>query len=303
MENIIINPDNYKNQYIQNLNECFKGWGGDREYKWVFERQVGPHHSDILLIENKEDGVIAGSGVSYRQLSNPENSIDIGIMTGSWTLPAARRKGCFTKMINSSKELCRKNEVPFLTAFVTDSNPSSRRLRSEGSFMHPTYHLFSPEVPFKDSKLSAELVDHGVEEHRRIFHTVEQRQSKYLNFQYNFQEFVGQYLQRIKPTTILKIGEDYAILEDGINEIKVLLFTYSDIESLEENMKIITNWCLENKDKKAFFFSTRKQVFEVAGQLGFENLPGYFTILNSFNKEISYERIFENLNINMADKM
>ena len=41
MEKIIINPENYKEQYINNLNQCFNNWGGDKEYNWVFNRIVG----------------------------------------------------------------------------------------------------------------------------------------------------------------------------------------------------------------------------------------------------------------------
>lgn len=305
MEKIRTNPENFQDEYIKNLNIAFDGWGGKKEYDWVFNRKVGNHSSDILLIENEEDGVIAGSGISYRILSDAKRTveIEIGIMTGSWTLPAARRKGCFTKIINSSKELCSKKEVPFLTAFVTDTNPSSRRLRSEGSYMFPTYHLFSPIAPFKDNNLTAKAIDHNEEVYRSIYDRAREQQAKFLNFSYDFPEFVGQYLERIKPTTILKINEDYAILEDGVNESKVLLLTYGDKESLKLNMEKVTNWSLKHKDQRTFFFSTRKEVAEVGEQLEFENLPGYFTILSSSDEETAYRESFKNLNINMADKM
>ena len=304
MEKFVINPENYREEYIKNLNQCFNGWGGAREYNWVFNRKVGEHSSDILLIRNEEDGVIAGSGVSYRKLMGKEVSLDIGIMTGSWTLPAARKKGCFTKMIHCSKDLCEKKQVPFLTAFVTSTNPSSRRLEAEGSYMLPTYHLFSPEVSFRDQNLTpATIINNEKEVYKRVYEAMQEKQSHFLNFRYTFDEFVGQYLERIKKTTILQIGEDFAILEDGVNEVKVLLATYSDKESLGKNIRIITNWCIENRSLKAFFFTTREEFHQIGKELDFQISPGFFTILNSSNSEEVNDKLFNSLNINMADKM
>lgn len=304
MEKFIINPENYQSEYIKNLNECFNGWGGNREYDWVFNRNVGEHPADILLIQNEEDGVIAGSGISYRKLSGKDISVEIGIMTGSWTLPAARKKGCFTKMIHCSKDLCRENDVPFLTAFVTETNPSSRRLEAEGSFMYPTYHLFSPEVPFEDNDLPLiEVLENKVEHYQKIYDTVQETQSGFLNFSYTQEEFIGQYLERIKETTVLKINEDFAILEDGVNEVKVLLLTYSNEASLRTNIKAVTNWCLKNRSLRAFYFTTREEFRKVGESLGFTITPGYFTILNSSDDKVEKEKSFKSLNINMADKM
>ena len=161
MEKIVLNPDNHESQYLDYLNECFPNWGGTTEYDWVFERKVGAFSADILLIENEEDGVIAGSAVSYRKLSQNGQNAEIGIMTGSWTLPAARKKGCFGKMINTSSELCRKKSVPYLTAFVTETNPSCRGLSSAGSYMFPTYHLFSPEELFPGAAAAGARVQDG----------------------------------------------------------------------------------------------------------------------------------------------
>jgi hypothetical protein len=304
MEKFIINPKDYQSQYIKNLNESFNGWGGEKEYEWAFKRKTGEHSSDILLIENEEDGVIAGSGISYRKLTDKDGSIDIGIMTGSWTLPAARKKGCFTKMIHCSKDLCKDKNVPFLTAFVTAVNPSSRRLETEGSYMLPTWHLFSPEVLFEEEGLpKAEIIKPDEKIYHTIYDTVQERQSEFLNFSYKFEEFVGQYLERIKKTIVLRMQDDFVILEDGANEVKVLLLTYSDKESLKSNIKAVTNWCLTNRSLKAFFFSTRPEFEEVCENLDFQIAPGYFTILRSFDEKIDYKKRFKGLNINMADKM
>lgn len=304
MEKFIINPENYQADYIKNLNECFNGWGGERQYHWGLERKVGEYSTDILLIENEEDGVIAGSAVSYRKLSGANKEINIGIMTGSWTLPAARRKGCFTKMINCSRDLCREKNIPFLTAFVTEANASSRRLESEGSFMFPTYHLFSPQELYKEDDLPhIEIQEKSEDLKSTLFETVLKRQNNSLNFSYSFEEFLEQYVNRIKDTSVLKINGDFAILENGINEVKILLLTFNDKETFKLNLKAVTNWCLKNRNKKAFYFTTQKELLDASMELNFENLPGFFTILRTTDNEVSYEELFNSLNINMADKM
>ena len=303
MEEFIINPKDYRAKYIQHLNECFNGWGGIQEYNWSLERKVGEKKSDIILIKNEEDGVIAGSAVSYRKLSKEGDVMDIGIMTGTWTLPAARRKGCFKKMIKISKELCRKKDVNFLTSFVTETNPSSKGMESVGSFMFPTFHLFSSEIPFEEDNAKVEAIAHNNEIYKDLFDTVQKKQSNFLNFSYDLSEFVQQYIRRIKETTILAINNDFAILEEGSNEIKILLLTSSNVSSFKKNIKAVTNWCLKNKLRKAFFFTTRKELSEACLELDFENVSGYFTSLEVTDKDVPFEEIFGSLNVNMADKM
>lgn len=304
MEKIRINPENYREDYISNLNESFGNWGGDREYEWGLERKIGVHSTDIMLIENDQDGVIAGSAVSYRKLESENSSFGIGIMTGSWTLPAARRKGCFTKMIRCSRDLCKENEVPFLTAFVTEENASSRRLESEGSFMFPTYHLFSPEMEFDKKGLpNVEILQKDGDVELAIFKRFQETQKKFLNFSYAFEEFRSQYLDRIKETAILKIGEDFVLYENGRNEVKILLLTYSNLDHFRSSQMALTNWCIQNKRQKSFFFTTRKELSEVCQEIGFSNLPGYFTILGATDDNVNYDRTFKDLNINMGDKM
>ena len=191
MEKFVINPEKYKQEYIKNLNTCFGHWGGEEEYEWGFERQIGKHHTDIMLIENKEDGVIAGSAVSYRKLSKEGDFFDIGIMTGSWTLPAARRKGCFSKIIDCSKSLCKENEVLYLTAFVTETNASSRRLESAGSHMLPTFHLFSPQEKYEINNIEfpeIEILEQTDELHGQLYQRLQETQKSFLNFKYSPEE-------------------------------------------------------------------------------------------------------------------
>ena len=306
MENISINPENYKPEYIKYLNECFNGWGQEREYEWAFSRVVGDKPADIMLIHNEENEVIAGSAVTYRKLSKPGGEImDIGIMTGSWTLPKARGKGCFSKIISLSQELAHKKNVPYLTAFVTESNASYRRLASAGSMLVPNSNLFSPEQPFSDADSAGiELVKADDKVIGDIYNRFNAQQQDSLFFSYTQDEFHQQYIERPKKVEILKIETEYAIIEETYNALKVLLLTYEDVVTFKRIIKALTNWALEKKSKKLLLFSSKREIIEACETLGFESLKGYYTILNTAaNAGTEVDAQLMKVNIHSGDKM
>lgn len=307
MENIVINPPNYQSEYIKNLNECFSGWGQEKEYDWAFNRQVGDKAADIMLINNEEDEVIAGSGVTYRKVTDQKgNKIDMGIMTASWTLPKARGKGCFSKIIALSQEIVHKKDVPCLTAFVTESNASYRRLASAGSMLVPTRHLFSPEQPYADvGDAEVEVLQDDEKLINDIYTKFKALQQDTVSFSYTQAEFYQQYIDRPKKAEILRIGGQYALIEESYNAIKVLLSTYEkETGSFERFTKLLTNWALKNRSKKLFLFSTQKDIMETCEHLGFESHKGYFTVLDSAaGAAAEGDSPLMQISIHMGDKM
>lgn len=306
MENIIINPPNYKSEYIKNLNECFNGWGQEKEYDWAFNRVVGDREADIMLINNEENEAIAGSAVTYRKLTKPSGeTVDIAIMTASWTLPKARGKGCFSKIISLSQELAYKQDVPYLTAFVTESNASYRRLANAGSLLVPNSNLFSPEEAYSDADSAAiELLHDEEKVITAIYDRFKALQKDSVSFSYTREEFYQQYINRPKKAEILKVGSDYALIEETYNVVKVLLLTYEDTDTFEKLIKALANWALENRSKKLLLFSTKREIIEACEKLGFESLKGYFTILSTAPEagaEVDTELM--QVNIHSGDKM
>ena len=138
-------PPGEDGRYLEALQSCFGGWGGETEYDWYFRRPSGGRVADRFVIVHESEW-IAGSAVSWRKLAEPEGTERrIGIMTGSWTLPAARGRGCFAAIIEHSRELCVERGADWLLAFVTRDNPSRRQLERAGSLMIPTDYLWSEE--------------------------------------------------------------------------------------------------------------------------------------------------------------
>lgn len=300
----IINPKNYQEQYIENLNHCFSDWGGQNEYHWTFQRKAGNFESDIIIIKDDEGDVIAGSGVTYRKLRTQDHvEIDIGIMTGSWTLPKARGKGCFSKIINISKELCAQKNVPFLTAFVMENNPSFRRLKDAGSILIPTSHFISKETIYPSENQVSET-KWKPQYQKELYYKFKNNKSHYLAFDYSVNEFLQQYINRIKNTSLLQIANnDLAIIEEARDIIKVLFFTHEDVDSYINNVRSLANWGLKTRSKRLLLFSTKKEISNALDNLGFQKSPGYFTVLNTQDNPDIHEEYFDKININAGDKM
>jgi hypothetical protein len=305
VENLIINPDNYQGNYINYLNQCFDNWGGNREYEWVFNRTVGDKISDIIIIKDENNETIAGSGITYRKIDSQNGGvIDIAIMTGSWTLPKARGRGCFSKIIQISREISNKKGVTYLTAFVTENNASFRRLKVAGSFLLPSYYLFSQKKLYDHpNSLSVSLINNDMEVVSDIYNKIRESEKNFLHFNYTLDEFCHQYIKRPNNVEIVQICNDYALIEEVDKLIKVHLITYEDIRIFEKNIKSLLNWGLQNRSKKLFLFSTRKEIAEICDNLAFENMNGYYTIIDTSNSVISEKDDFAKLDINMGDKM
>lgn len=300
----IINPKNYQEQYIENLNHCFSDWGGQNEYHWTFQRKAGNFESDIIIIKDDEGDVIAGSGVTYRKLSTRDHDeIDIGIMTGSWTLPKARGKGCFSEIINISKELCARKAVHFLTAFVMENNPSFRRLKDAGSILIPTSHFISKETIYPSENQVSET-KWKPQYQKELYYKFKNNKRHCLAFDYTADEFFKQYIYRIKKTILIQFSSnELAVIEETKDIIKVLFITYEDVNSYISNVKSLANWGLKTRSKRLLLFSTKKEISDALVNLRFQKSPGYFTVLNTQDHPVTRERLFDKININAGDKM
>ena len=107
-----------EDEYLEYLNLVFPNWGDTSTYTWVFDSDFGAGRADriLALVDNE---VIGGTGISYRNICDSNGNLaKIGIMTGSWTLPAARGKGCFSKLVLAMKDQATKKGCVLLTAFA-----------------------------------------------------------------------------------------------------------------------------------------------------------------------------------------
>lgn len=215
-----LNPAGAASSYLAHLNTCFGGWGDEGRFRWAFERTAGAPPADLMVL--REGGeVLAGSAVSYRAARlGPGAPFRVGIMTGSWTLPASRGRGCFTRIIHESVELCRKQGAALLLAFVTEDNASYRRLRDAGAVLVPTrYWVFpAPSSPTGDAGPLRAVAADAASLHRPH----EERADSGLRFTYDAEGWRGQFLARPSPVEALESDAGLALVERAATTDRVL---------------------------------------------------------------------------------
>lgn len=297
----ILNPKNYEDDYLLNLNECFPSWGNLATLDWVIKRKFNQQVPDFFLIKSDQDAVLAGSAISYRKLKSNQNDIfEIGIMTGSWTLPISRGLGCFTETIKISNQIIATHKKDFLTAFVTESNASFRRLRDAGSLLIPTNYIISQKLESNIvTSNEIEILEKSEKNMQFIFDKREELLQSKLHFEYSFTDFKNQFINRINPTYILKIDTNYAIIEETP---KMFQLHYCTSYRLDVISKIVD---FANKQHKEIIFFSTDSKHQFKEDINYKIVPGFFTVLdNALSKSKKMNIVFEDeFDIQYGDKM
>jgi hypothetical protein len=209
--------------YLEGLNASFGRWGGMERYRWAFERAAGGPAADLMML--REGGeLLAGSAVTYRRARVPgAGERLVGIMTGSWTLPPARGRGCFTRVIEESLTLCRDRGAALLLAFVTEDNASRRRLEAAGSVMIPTEYWIAeqwtvPADPGDAVTLEVASPDAG---ELRGLHEVLPGEGIRITYP-DAAAYAGQFLERPESVEVLTGPHGTAIMERAAGADRIL---------------------------------------------------------------------------------
>jgi hypothetical protein len=109
--------------FLRGLQESFGGWGGPAEFEWWFRRRVGGPSADLLTL-TEGDELAAGSAISYRVADLSGADELVAVMTGSWTAPSYRRRGCFGELIERSRETAFRRGTRFLLGISGAHRPS-----------------------------------------------------------------------------------------------------------------------------------------------------------------------------------
>lgn len=298
MNKVLLNPANYQDQYIEYMNFCFPNWGQKEQYDWVFNRTAGSLKADILLLTNEEDQVIAGSGITYRNIKTLKGEQrSIGVFTGSWTLPQARGRGCFTQIIQEFLQLCAEKNIDYLTAFVTESNASYRRFQSLGSETLVADNILSdPAVVFDTIDKPVTLIPADIPLFYDHFCDFNKHHAGYA---YSLEAFAGQYVHRNTNVYNLKIDENQFLIEENSTTVRVLYFLSFDIS----HFKLLSNWASKTKAKKIMFFLTNQEQIAQCHEQSFVIVKSYFTINKTSKRTTNVEDDFRSFRITLADKM
>ncbi len=285
-----INPKGFESEYLKCLNICFGHWGNHRAYTWAFERSVGALKTDLMVLR-KGGKLLAGSAVNYRKIMLSDGkTIDVGIMTGSWTLPEARGQKCFSRIIQESVQLAAKQNCALLLAFVTEENASYRRLAEAGSALFPTYYMVStPETPKPNYSLPINLVSDPNILIEKIMRNLESAQKNKSHFVYSSSgDWSSQFLKRPENTEFLAIADDaWCVIEKGETTDRLELLV------LDPNSCLIFRDCLNSLLQRAmdngrqlFLFTSLSAMHQELQQLRLRTIPGHLTALAANTTEL-----------------
>jgi len=279
MIDVSINPENMEGVYLECLNTCFADWGGMEMYRWCFDRRLGGRKPHIMLLE-KGGTILGGSAVTYRHAVINGKIAVIAIMTGSWTLPEARNQGCFATMIDRSLLLARDAGAALLIAFVTQTNPSMKRLVSKGSAVFPTHYLVAgqaevPPGPWVPLTAVADIGECSLD----IPGFLASGRAGHPYFTYSAEEWRSQFVERPEAMEFLCIdGACVGIVEKKGPFDRLLSFRGHQGHSREDILRACYVRSLKN-ERRLFFFTASSSLKDYAVKLGFEHIPGFLTTL------------------------
>lgn len=193
--------------WLDALNLCFPGWGGADRFAWCFRRVGAGRTPDALTLADR-GRTIAGTGLTYRTLALTDGRrVPAAIMTGSWTLPEARGRGAFTRLVEESRAAAAAQGAPILLAFVTEGNASRRRLEAAGAEMLPSFYCRAAGA----ASGAPDLEDLG-EPDPAAFRAA----PGFARFAYGDEEWRGQFVKRPGGVRVLGVrGSFAALVEEG----------------------------------------------------------------------------------------
>jgi hypothetical protein len=275
MSHLLLDPPD-ADRYLAGLNACFGHWGGAREWAWTFERDAGQGRASRLIATDEAGAWIAGSGVSWREAAHLG---PVGIMTGSWTLPEARGRGCFTAFIRASSAQVAQRQGAALLAFVTETNASRRRLEASGAHMVPSAYarttspLLSPDpTPWLPATLDAPTLWQ--------LHALDRADAH--GFLYPTADaFAAQFLHRALPTTLLHdpTSQAWAIVEEAPDTDRLLFLasTTHDARALPDAWRSLAAHA-GARGRKFFGFAVHPTHLQAVQDAKLDLIPGFLTL-------------------------
>lgn len=275
-----INPPGIDSEYLRCLNICFPGWGDARMAQWAFRRAVAPDPLPDWMVLREGDELLAGSAVSYRSVTLPNGGVvRAGIMTGSWTLPAARGRGCFARVIEESVAMTQERQGALLLAFVTEDNPSCRQLLKAGAAAVPTSYFFT-NLDDSTQKAEPELSIAGVDNlPDAVALWAKSREGK-CRFAYSsLNDWKGQFLERPgRVDAVRDASGAFAILERTSTTDRIQAWWAPTLESALQLFQGLREHAQHN-GRKVFGFSSDAAFVARCEAMSFRKKPGYLTVM------------------------
>lgn len=286
-----LNPPSIDDEMLEGLNYSYKGWGERRYYHWVFHCEVDGMKPDIII--GRKDGMIVyGAAIFYRSvfLWNG-NKIKVGIIGSGFTIPGYRGKGYSSEGIRRGIELAGSKDAALMTGFVIFNNPSYRNMIvNNGEFFPTNYFRIDKGMigTIEGDKRIIVVEDSAIS---RIVHQKYIERNKLTRFDYSFDQFKHQFIERPSDIRVLSFdeGSGYIILERKDGQDKVLFMHLDSQKDFRECIQELIRFSFED-GMGLFHFTTLPDEAEICRKLGFNEisgvLPTFISNLDSLRKGV-----------------
>jgi len=263
-------------RYLESLNVCFPAWGGREMFDWCFARESAGLRPDLMMVHDAGRAV-AGLANTYRRLRLPNGQVMLAaLMMAAWTLPEARGRGAFTRLIGESIEVAAARHAGLLLAFYTRTSPSASRMRTAGAALFPSWHIRSggerritPHDRTYVEDGCADAAENGVADTVRLVYTAD--------------EWRDQFVRRPDPVTRVRSANQWSALVERTPAFdRVLSLTLSD-PSVPDAAWADAVGVLDARaaaaGRRLFVYTTDERQASVARSRGFEIVDGYVSAL------------------------
>lgn len=273
-------------QFLESLNVCFPGWGGHAEFAWCFARESAQRRPDLMALY--ADGcLIAGAANTYRRVRlSSGRTVVAAILTGCWTLPAARRLGAFTRIIEESRELAVARGAGLVLGFVMASNTSAGRMREAGSALFPSFYCRSAakhRATRATCRVQAiDVIDEKSLDALRAAHALEESHADDgTRLVYTSDEWRDQFIAR--PLDVLHVQGDgekswQALIERAPLFDRVLTLTATDETAWLDAIDALENQAAA-AGRRLFLFTMSQDRAAALAARDFEIVDGWLTVL------------------------
>jgi Acetyltransferase (GNAT) domain len=237
--------------YLAGLNRCFPNWGGREMFDWCFRRRGAGFQPD-LLVARDQGAIVGGSGISYRALRVASGeALRVGVFTGSWTVPEARGRGVFSRIIEETQLVAGERGAGLVVGFVTAANASRRGLEAAGATMRPSFYCRSGPMP--DMTRLPSRPEGGA------------------RFVYTDDEWREQFLERPGRVEVIRGPGWSAAVEaaEGVDRIQAIQAADED----DAWRRVVA------RGRSLFCFTTIPERAEALATCGFEIIPGCVGVL------------------------
>lgn len=290
MIDVRVNAPDARTEYLDGASECFPDWGGNAMYDWAFGRRVDGTTADVMILHGP-DGPLAGSGVSYRSVhARGGPPLPVAVMTGSWTRPAARGQGCFTRVIEESRRLAIERQAGLLLAFVTADNASARRLIDAGAATFRTWYCFSGRSTPRPCEVRSRLRPQSDRATlARVGDLATRRVAGTTSFTYpSARAWAGQFIDRPAPVDILAFDEGWVVRERAAASDRInLLIGDAGWSGGKQVLAALLADALDHA-RQLFLFTTDESVAELCRGLAMEIKSGYVTALVADQDQLAH---------------